>query len=286
METKKLGQTDIQVPVIGMGTWNLTPPDEYAPANLDERQVISSLRFGIENGLTHIDTAENYGGGLSEILIGKAIKGIDRSRLFIASKVDPPHYSRAGVREALRTSLKRMETDYLDLYMMHWPNNMETVRETMSEMEKLVDEGLIRFIGVSNFSVREMKQARSALTRNRIVSNQVKYNILDRYIEDELLPFAEKEGITITAYSPFDTGNLFDRMGSGNDITRRLADKYHRTPAQICLNWVITKKPVIAIAKSTRTQHLSENAGAAGWRMEQSDYEALSKATRMAAIAE
>lgn len=278
MDTKKLGGTQVDIPAIRMGTWNIAPPDRYAPAEVDDNRVIEALRFGIERGLTHIDTAEMYGDGRAEELIGQAIKHMDRSTLFIASKVEPEHYAYSDVFRAARGSLRRLGTDYIDLYQPHWPTTQVPVADTMRAMEQLVDEQIIRFIGVSNFSVGQLQQAQQVLVKYRIVSNQVEYSVLERGIEKDLLPFAEQEQITIIAYSPFATGHLFGYSGKGAGTVARLASKYRRTPAQVYLNWLIDKRPMITIPKAVQTRHLAENADAGGWRMRTGDYETVAQA--------
>ncbi len=278
METKKLGSTGVDIPVIGMGTWNIAPPDEHAPVEIDDDALVEALRFGIDKGITHIDSAEMYGAGHAEELTGEAIRGVERSSLFIATKVEPEHYAYRDVFEAAEGSLERLGTGYIDLYQLHWPSRAAPIDETMQAMEELVERGTIRFIGVSNFSVRQLQQAQKALSRHRVACNQVKYNVLRRGIEKDLIPFAEKEGVTITAYSPFATGYLFDYSGEGVDTVRRLAEKHSRTPAQVYLNWLIARDPVITIPKAVQLEHLAENAGAAGWRMEPEDYKAISNA--------
>jgi diketogulonate reductase-like aldo/keto reductase len=277
MEHKKLGRSDTEIPVIGMGTWNVAPPDTYAPSHVDEPAVIEALKAGIEMGLTHIDTAEMYGDGRAEKLVGKAIRG-KRDRIFVATKVEPEHFHYDGVLAAARESLKRLGTDYIDLYQLHWPTPSVPTKETMRAMEHLVDEGIVRFIGVSNFSVPQLRQAQEALSRYQIVSNQAKYNLLARGIERELLPFAQREEITIIAYSPFDTGYLFRYSGSGVETVSQLSKRYNKTFAQICLNWLIAKGPVVTIPKAVQISHLRENADAQGWRMEAKDHEAIGNA--------
>ncbi len=277
MEYKKLGDSDTEVPVIGMGTWNVAPPDMYAPSSVDEGAVVEALRTGIELGLTHVDSAEMYGAGRAEKLIGEAIRG-RREKVFLATKVEPEHFTYDGVLGAARGSLKRLGTDYIDLYQLHWPTPSVPIEETMRAMEHLVDEGVIRFIGVSNFSVGQLRQARQALSKHSIVANQVKYNLLARGIEKDLLSFAERESITITAYSPFDTGYLFRQTGKGVEAVNRIAQRYDKTFAQACLNWLIARGPVITIPKSVQVGHLRENAGAAGWRMKAEDYRAVGEA--------
>ncbi len=274
METKKLGKTNIGVPVIGMGTWKLG--GSYTPDYNDDQEAIESLKGGIELGLTLIDTAEMYGGGHSEELVGKAIKGM-REKVFIVSKVLPKHLSYDGVLRAAERSLTHLGTNYIDLYKVHTPNPNIPVKETMRAMEHLVDESSIRFIGVSNFSVNSLREAQESLSKYQIVSNQVEYNLLNRSIEKDLLPFAEKERITIMAYSPFATGHILSYSGRGRETLEQLAEKYNKTFAQICLNWLISKKPVIAIPKAISLEHLEENVGAAGWEMEREDYEIIDK---------
>ncbi len=301
METKKLGRTDVDVPIIGMGTWKLG--GLHTPDYRRDQEAIESLQAGIELGLTLIDTAEMYGAGHSEELVAKAVKGV-REKVFIATKVSPEHLSYEGVIKAAERSLKRLDTDYIDLYQIHIPNPAIPIAETMRAMENLADKGKIRFIGVSNFSVELLRQAQECLSKHQIVSNQVVYNLLNRRIEKHLLPFAEREHVTIMAYSPFATGYLLSSSGGvkrtleclvrtimaysplatghpprssrrGKKTLEYLASKYDKTFAQICLNRLISKKAVIAIPKAINVEHLKENAGAAGWRMETEDYETI-----------
>ena len=190
-----------------MGTWRLG--GSFVPDYSGDQMAIESLRAGIGLGLTMIDTAEGYAAGHSEELVGEAVKGM-RESVFIATKVSRAHLSYDGVLRAAEASLKRLNTSYIDLYQVHWPNPSIPIKETMSAMERLVDEGKIRFIGVSNFSVELLAEAQEYLTKYRIASNQVEYNILDKHIEKDLLPLAEKESITIIAYSPLAVGAVPD----------------------------------------------------------------------------
>ncbi len=278
METKKLNGTGIDIPVIGMGTWNIAPPDRFAPDIVDSERVVDALKFGIEKGLTHIDTAEVYGNGTSEELIGQAIKGIPRSELFISTKVEPEHFDYEGVFEAVKGSMKRMGISYVDLYQLHRPSTTVPIEETMKAMEQLVDKGIIRFIGISNFSARQMEHAQNVMSRHKIVSNQVEYNVLNRRIEDDLLDIARGRQVTIIAYSPFDTGGLFDYEGDGAQVVSRLAQKYSKSVAQIYLNWLIHHENVITIPKSVERAHLDENSKASGWKMEEDDYRLIDRA--------
>ncbi len=278
MENKELGHSGISVPVIGMGTWNIAPPDKYAPPSFDDEHIVKVLHFGIEKGLTLIDTAEMYGNGQSEKLIGRAIAGLERNSLFIASKVESEHYHSTGVISAVEGSLERLGMDYIDLYQLHWPSDSTPIEETMHAMEDLVERGAIRFIGVSNFSVKQLMEAQNALTHHNIVSDQVKYNLRNRRIEKDLLPFAQEEGSTIIAYSPFDVGANFDYSGKGSDVSKQLAYKYKKSVAQIYLNWLVNRGPIITIPKAVQLHHLGENAAASGWHMDDKNYKALDKA--------
>jgi len=266
VETRILNRTEVHLPVVGMGTWNLAPPDTYAPAHVDRKKVVGALKLGIELGLTHVDTAESYGDGEAELMVGEAIKGV-RDRVFLASKVEPAHYGYEGVLKAARDSCRRLGTDWIDLYQLHWPSTQVPVEETMRAMEHLVDTGTIRFIGVSNFSVKQLTDAQKAMSMHPIVSNQVKYNILDRDIERDLLPYALKEEITIIAYSPFDTGRLFTASSTKLDGLRKVAREKQASLAQMCLNWLVGKEGVVTIPKAIQEEHVRDNAAAVTWRL-------------------
>ena len=279
LEVKKLGGSYEQIPVLGLGTWGI---GGFSTKNIaGDDDDIKALTFGLDLGMRFIDTAEMYADGHSEEVVGKAIEN-RRESVFLATKVSPEHFSAEGVLKACDRSLKRLGTEYVDLYQAHWPNPRIPISETMKAMEKLVRDGKVRFIGVSNFSVEQTRQAREVLSTVDVVSNQVEYNILDRSIEAELLPYAEKEHITIIAYSPLARGQI--AMGSSREnrwrTIDRIAAKYEKTKNQVALNWLITQEPVIAIPKSANPQHLQENLGAQGWKMHQEDCEALNQAFR------
>ena len=167
---------------------------------------ISALRLGVDLGLTFLDTAEVYGGGHSEELIGRAIRGI-RSKVFIASKFSPENSSYKNVLEAAERSLTRLKTEYLDLYQVHWPNPKIPVCETMAALEKLVQDGKILNIGVSNFSKLQMIEAQQCLVTTKIISNQVEYNLFDRFIENDIYPHCMSNNSTLIAYSPLEKGS-------------------------------------------------------------------------------
>ena len=201
MLKRKFGWTDVKVPVIGQGTWMIE-------GDLNtERLAVEALRLGLDLGLTHIDTAEMYGNGHVEELVAEAIAG-RRDEVFLVSKVLPSNASYEGTLRACKRSLKRLKTDWLDLYLLHWPSNNIPIGETMRAMEKLVAEGLVRFIGVSNFDLEELKEAEDSLRNERMACDQVLYHLGYRGIERRLLPYCIKHGIAVVGYSPFGHGNF------------------------------------------------------------------------------
>lgn len=273
MELKELGKSGVKIPVLGLGTWGMGGLTTRSGARDDE--AVEALRLGLDLEMSFIDTAEMYGHGHSEEVVAKAVK--DRRRdVFIASKVSAEHLSYDGVLKACGSSLKRLQTDHVDLYQVHWPNSRIPIGETMKAMERLVQEGKVRYVGVSNFSVRQTREAQEALSTIDLASNQVEYSLLDRSIEDDLLPYCEKERITIIAYSPIAKGEI-SRGGRGERwrVLDKIASKYGKTRIQTALNWLIVKKPVVAIPKAASLDHVRENVGAVGWRLNPEDEQAL-----------
>ena len=263
MERKEIGGTGTSIPEIGIGTWNLSG---------DIRAEIRSIRKGIRMGMDLIDTAEMYG---TEYLVGKAISGTDA---FIATKVSPHNLRYDDVINACNASLARLKAKHIDLYQVHWPNRAIPISDTMRAMERLVKDGKIRYIGVSNFSAQQVEEAQDALSRERIVSNQVEYSMLVRDIESGLMQYCRKQKITIIAYSPLARGRIFKEKYRGlADVLKVLADKYSKTVSQVVLNWVISKPNVVAIPKASSIEHMTENAGAAGWRMSSLDTRMLNQ---------
>ncbi|MCL7384974.1 MAG: aldo/keto reductase [Thaumarchaeota archaeon] len=279
MEYRELGRTGWKVPVLGQGTWGIG--GFHSRDDSRDSEAIAALRLGIELGMTLIDTAEAYGAGHSEEVVGKAIAGL-KAEVFVATKVSPEHLSYESVIKSAKASLSRLNIKTIDLYQVHWPNPRIPIKETMRAMERLVKDGLVRFIGVSNFSVSEMEEAMASLAREEIVSNQVEYSLLERSIEHDLLPFCEREKITVIAYSPLARGKLSEPKKylekHKADALQTLADKYGKTPSQIALNWVVRRPSVIAIPKAMKLEHVKENAGSVGWSMDSDDYDVLSRA--------
>lgn len=263
-DLKPLGSSKVSVPAIGMGTWRMG--GGMAPDRTQDKKDITALKRGIELGMWLIDTAEIYAAGHAEELVAEAIKSYSRSDVFIVTKVWKTNLRYSDVLKAAKGSLKRLRTNYIDLYLIHWPNPMIPISETMKAMEKLVADGFVRFIGVSNFSVTEMEEARLALSKEDIVVNQVRYSIRDRSVEKEILPYCQKEKITVMAYTPLEKGSL-----ARDPILDKIGKKYDKTAAQVALNWLISKDYVIAIPKASNIKHVEENADAMGWRLKRED---------------
>src|SRR5664279_5195460 len=195
MTQRPFGWTGVPVPVIGQGTWKIEGSADAGQRSID------ALRAGIDLGLTHIDTAEMYGEGRAEEITGKAIAG-RRDEVFLVSKVLPSNASYEGTLQACERSLRRLGTDRLDLYLLHWESSYP-IAETMRAMERLIDDGLIRFAGVSNFDVEQVRAAQSALRHHKLASNQVLYHLGERGIERKLIPYCREQGIAVVAYTPF-----------------------------------------------------------------------------------
>ena len=260
MGCKELANTGIQLPEIALGTW------QYQGG-------VQPLQLGIALGATFIDTAESYG---TEEVVGQAIKGI-RDKVFLATKISPRHFRRPDVIRAAERSLKRLNTDWIDLYQLHWPNYTVPMAETMAAMEELVETGKIRLIGVSNFSEKEIEKAQVSLSRNRIVSNQVRYGLVDRTIEYGLLQYCEAKQITVLAFSPLASGIQNIRKYDHKDALGTVATETGKTRAQVALNWCVSHRPVIAIFKADKVEHVRQNCGATGWRLQPAQIETLNQ---------
>jgi diketogulonate reductase-like aldo/keto reductase len=265
MELKQLGNTGIMVPEIGLGVWKY-------------RGGMEPLRRGIELGAFLIDTAEMY---RTEDAVGQAVKGI-RDRVFIATKVSGSHLRYDDVLRAAEASLRQLQTDSIDLYQVHWPNSRVPITETMRAMEALVDRGLVKYIGVSNFSVSELREAQAAMSKYPIVSNQVLYNLNSREIEQDLLSYCQQHNVTVIAYTPLDDGRLATtsrfRRSRGMRVLEQVATEVQKTLAQVALNWCTSRSHVIVIPKSDNVTRTEENCRASGWRLSQAQVRLLNEA--------
>lgn len=268
--TKKLN-SGFEIPVFGFGGWKIGGGKEPEPSH-DDQADIAAIKYALESGITHIDTAEKYAQGHSEEVIGHAIQGFDRSKLFLVSKVAKTHLRPGDLLNSLKQTLRRLKTDYLDLYLIHSPNSETPIQETMTAMDQAVEAGLIKNIGVSNFTVEDLKQAQQATT-NKIVCNQVYYNLKFRLPEkDGMLEYCQQNDVILTAWRPIERGILAQE---GIKILDDMARKYNKTPAQIAINWLISQPNVVTMSKMQNQSHIDENLGAVGWTMEQTDIELL-----------
>jgi diketogulonate reductase-like aldo/keto reductase len=250
MFRKELAKTGVLISEIGLGTW-------------DYRSGPEPLRKGLEAGALFIDTAELYE---NEAVVGKAIRGM-RRQVFVATKVSPHNFRPLDLRRSAETSLRQLGVGEIDLYQLHKPNPSIPLSDTMGEMGRLVDSGKVRFIGVSNFSVQQMQSAQQALGRHPIVSNQVRYNLIDRTIEADVLPYCRAEGITVIAYSPLAArvSRIWDCDPTG--ILPELARKTGHTAIQVAINWCLCQEAVMTIPKGNSVEHILENCGSSDWRL-------------------
>ena len=261
--------------------------------------MLDAYQKAMELGINFIDTAEIYGSGKSEKILGEAIRG-RREEVVIASKVSPFNLSHRGVMKAAERSLRRLGVDTIDLYQIHFPNPLFPIQNTMKAMKKLVKQGKIRTVGVSNFNLKRLKDAEEALAPIEIASNQVRYNLLVREVEEELLPYTKTKKITIIAYSPLAQGLLtgksdsrptsfiqsvnpgfssrnLTRLAEVNGTLSEIAKAHGKTPSQVALNWLICKENVVAIPGVKNAGHAISDAGALNWRLTGSEIETLEK---------
>ncbi|HYY90705.1 MAG TPA: aldo/keto reductase, partial [Candidatus Dormibacteraeota bacterium] len=238
MEHRILGKTGEQIPVVGLGTWEIG--GRMSSDSSRDQDDVEALRLGLELEMTMIDTAEMYGSGHSEEVVSKVLKGWT-GPVIVASKVSPSHFRYDDVLRSARMSLDRLGVDMMDLYQLHWPNSRIPIEETMRAMEKLVKDGMTRHIGVSNFSVEQMREAQTALSRGKIVSNQVEYSLIDRSIEKNILPYCQREGITVIAYSPLGQGRIPRGRGGEFKVLDEVAAEHGKSRSQVALNWVLRK---------------------------------------------
>lgn len=256
----ELGKTGEKIPILGQGTWGIKrffKDDEYY------EQWRESLRKGIELGMTHIDTTEYYGFGKSEEIVGEIINEYKRDELFITTKLFPIHLFKRTMKKAAEKSLKRLDIDHFDLYIIHWPSPFESIKKQMRVLEELVQEGKTRYIGVSNFSVKQFKKAQGYLKKEELVNNQVKANLTSQKHMAKSLPFYQKNDVTMTAYSPLAHSGYTDLQGKVKKDIERVAKDHNATIQQIAIAWLINHKNVITIPKAFHLNHVKENADAA-----------------------
>ncbi len=268
--TKKLS-CGFEMPVYGLGTWEMGGRKEADPNN-DDKADIEAIKYAIDSGITHIDTAENYANGHSEELVGEAIKGYDRNKLFIVSKVGRTKLKHDDLIKSAKESLQRIGTNYLDLFLIHAPSLEIPIEESMLAMNELYDEGLIKNVGVSNFTVERFIEAQK-YSKAKIVANQLHLNLKYRETEKKgLIRFCQENDVMFIAWRPVQKGIILD---SNIQIINEMCEKYRKTPSQIAINWLINQKNIVTLSKTRNKSHLDENLGAIGWEIEKSDIEKL-----------
>ena len=247
----------------------------HLPENEEGSNLERTLFTCIDNGVNFVDTAPVYGNGISERLLGSALKNVSRDKVFLASKVSPDDTTYDGVIKSAEDSLQRLQTDRIDLFQVHWPNPNVPISETMKAMETLVQQGKIRNIGVSNFLLEETKTAMSSLLSNSLASLQVEYNFFERSVEEETLPFCKNSDVKLIAYSPLAQGKLVNGSDQ-HEFLLKLSEKYNCTPGQLVLRWLIENQNVIAIPNTSKPSRALENAGAANISLTENDFDLMS----------
>ena len=284
MEYANIAHSDLKASVIGLGTAFRGGITKDSP---------KTIETALDLGITLIDTAEIYSDGLSEKIVGEVMKG-RRDEVVLVSKVSGDNLRYNEVLRSAEESLRRLDTDVIDLYLVHWPNTNVPLRETMHAMEKLVTEGKIRYIGVSNFDVEQLKKANEELSRCEVIANEVKYNLLEREVEKEILPFCQKEDIALLAYGPLArgllTGRFTDAINIPDDdwrsgdwffegdsfkkgldmvaVLKEIGANYNKTAGQVAINWLLGKRTVFPIFGASNGEQVEENCGAADWRLD------------------
>jgi diketogulonate reductase-like aldo/keto reductase len=257
MKMHRFGPTRRNVPVIGQGTWFI---DEA-----DRDEAIAALRRGLDLGITHIDTAEYYGWGAAEEMVGEAIAG-RRDDVFLVSKVVPDNASIGGTIAACEASLARLDTDRLDCYLLHWRGSYP-LEDTFDAFEQLRRAGKILSWGVSNFDVDDLEDAIAVAGEGRIACNQVLYNLTERAIEQRVLPWCEKHNLAVVGYAPFGHGNFPGPHTPGGRVLAEIAVAHDATPRQVALCFVTRRSSLFTIPKAATARHAAENAGAGNLRL-------------------
>jgi len=265
MHSKEFARTGRKISDIGMGTYY--DPLWIATGFLGWRRggaaKIRAIEAGLDSGVTLLDTAEIY---RSEPLVAKAMSGRKRDEIFLATKVWTNHLHRDSLIRAFNGSLKRLGTSYIDLYQVHWPNQTVPIRETMAAMEQLIEEGKLRYPGVSNFNLDQLKEAQSALPKSELSSVQLDYSLIQRNVEGGILPYCDKEGIALLAYYPLGHGKL-----PSDSRLDPVSSRQGKTRAQVALRWLADKPNVFPIPRASVEVHVRENVGASDWELSDQD---------------
>lgn len=257
MEQRPFGRTGVPVPVIGEGTWNMERDSR--------RECISAIHRALDLGANHLDSAELYGSGRVEEIVGEALAG-RRNEVFLVSKVLPSHASYQGTLRACEASLRRLRTDYLDCYLLHWTSN-EPLEETIRAFEALRAAGKIRSYGVSNFDEEDLDKAVRLAGPDRIVCNQVLYHLEERAIEHAVIPACERHGVAVVAYSPFGSGHFPSARSAGGKVLADIASAHGVTPHTVALRFLLRWPSMFAIPKAADPAHVDANARAGNLRL-------------------
>jgi diketogulonate reductase-like aldo/keto reductase len=266
MNMHPFGRNGPSVPVIGQGTWNIDQGDR--------KRAVAALRRGIDLGMTHIDTAEMYGD--AELVIAEAMAG-RRNEIFLVSKVLPSNASRRGTVAACERSLKRLQSDHLDCYLLHWRGSYP-LEETVAAFEELVGAGKIRSWGVSNFDVDDLDEIREVAGEGRIACNQVLYHLKERAIEHAVIPWCERNGVAVVAYSPFGHHDFPAPRTRSGEVLQRIAGAHGASPRQVALSFLTREGPLFAIPKASSPEHAEENAAAGELTLSKSEIAELDQA--------
>jgi diketogulonate reductase-like aldo/keto reductase len=261
----------VTLPKIGFGTWQIGG-GSYPDPSLDPASL-TALRAALQVGYTHFDTAEGYASGHSEELVGRAIREANRKRedVFITTKVSPEHLNYDAVLKSCEGSLRRLGVDYIDLYLIHWPGTGTNYEETFRALNKLVRDGKVKHLGVSNFKLKLLKQAQG-YAETPILTNQIPYRLPDKaYVENGVIEYCQQNDILVTAYSPVKFRNL-----PVNKTVKAIADAHGVTPFQIALAWLVAQPRVITIPMSYNPTHIRENFEAADIELTEEEFKTLS----------
>ncbi len=304
MEKIKLGNSDLKVSRIGLGTLAF---GHKSKGIQDKEQIYDCLNFALDNGINLLDTAEEYAGGLTEEHIGNVLKDRgDREDTVIVTKVSHINLHYKNVIKSANHSLKKLQTDYIDVYLVHWPFCYYPISETMKAMDQLLEEGKIRYVGLSNFHNALVQEAMDCLENGEIVVNEVEYNLLERNIEKEIIPFLKQKGMSALTYYPLMSGFLttnydknstfpendfrnqyelfrhkenFDRSQELFEALREIAANHDVSPSEVAINWLLKDKEVIPIPGAKKRSHIESNIHATEWRMTKDEIKRLNTIT-------
>ena len=299
MTTKKLGSSDVCVSSIVLGTWAMG--GDYFGA-IEDKDSIRCIQTNIENGVTTIDSAEIYGNGRAEVVVGRSLQGVSRDKYVMLSKAWTSHFGKDSIREAAEGSIKRLGCEYLDVYFLHYPPVEQSIAEAMESIARLKSEGIIRAIGVSNFSLDQLKEARKY---GQVDVIQPCYNLLWRYIDRDILPYCIENNIGIITYSSIAQGLLtgkmtkdtviedgrkkaalfqpgvYERCLEVTDFVKKVAQKYKKTPTQVCINWLFNTTGITASIVGCKNEAQAlENIDSLDFTLSKEDYDAINQASR------